>query len=173
MSLGFIMVDIVRYLEMIFRCGKIILTQLNLAYIFQRRVCILALNISVFVFSEFCWTWQRIMRKLLANLCNSCHDSSSQEFIWLVHDLFPQVMFYTLAVVTFGTAVPAGQFVPGIMIGSTYGRLVGMFVVRVYKKPNIDEGTWVLFFFLVYFFNSDLVMRYWNIYILLFFLGKL
>lgn len=77
MSLGFIMVDIVRYLEVIFRCGKIILTQLNLAYIFQRRVCILALNISVFVFSEFCWTWQRMMRKSLANLCNSCNDSSS------------------------------------------------------------------------------------------------
>lgn len=77
MSLGFIMVDIVRYLEVIFRCGKIILTQLNLAYIFQRRVCILALNISIFVFSEFCWTWQRIMRKSLANLCNSCNDSSS------------------------------------------------------------------------------------------------
>ena len=52
-------------------------------------------------------------------------------------------MFYTLAVVTFGTAVPAGQFVPGIMIGSTYGRLVGMFVVRFYKKLNIEEGTWV------------------------------
>lgn len=54
-------------------------------------------------------------------------------------------MFYTLAVVTFGTAVPAGQFVPGIMIGSTYGRLVGMFVVRFYKKLNIEEGTWVSF----------------------------
>ena len=52
-----------------------------------------------------------------------------------------QVMFYTLAVVTFGTAVPAGQFVPGIMIGSTYGRLVGMFVVNFYKKLNIEEGT--------------------------------
>lgn len=52
-----------------------------------------------------------------------------------------QVMFYTLAVVTFGTAVPAGQFVPGIMIGSTYGRLVGMFVVSFYKKLNIEEGT--------------------------------
>ena len=52
-------------------------------------------------------------------------------------------MFYTLAVVTFGTAVPAGQFVPGIMIGSTYGRLVGMFVVNFYKKLNIEEGTWV------------------------------
>ena len=54
-------------------------------------------------------------------------------------------MFYSLAVITFGTAVPAGQFVPGIMIGSTYGRLVGMFVVNFYKKPNIEEGTWVLF----------------------------
>ncbi|XP_073268007.1 chloride channel protein CLC-d isoform X2 [Populus alba] len=55
-----------------------------------------------------------------------------------------QVMFYTLAVVTFGTAVPAGQFVPGIMIGSTYGRLVGMFVVNFYKKPNVEEGTYAL-----------------------------
>ncbi|KAH9682759.1 chloride channel protein CLC-d [Citrus sinensis] len=55
-----------------------------------------------------------------------------------------QVMFYTLAVVTFGIAVPAGQFVPGIMIGSTYGRLVGMFVVNFYKKLNIEEGTYAL-----------------------------
>jgi chloride channel 7 len=59
-------------------------------------------------------------------------------FLW-------QVMFYSLAVVTFGTAVPAGQFVPGIMIGSTYGRLVGMFVVKYYRKLNIEEGTWVRF----------------------------
>lgn len=50
-------------------------------------------------------------------------------------------MFYALAVVTFGTAVPAGQFVPGIMIGSTYGHLVGMFVVNFYQKLNIEEGT--------------------------------
>lgn len=55
--------------------------------------------------------------------------------------LLCQVMFYSLAVVTFGTAVPAGQFVPGIMIGSTYGRLVGMLVVKVYKKLNVEEGT--------------------------------
>eukprot|EP00250_Pteridium_aquilinum_P011550 c20146_g1_i1 orf=525-2813(-) len=53
-------------------------------------------------------------------------------------------MFFSLAVITFGTAVPAGQFVPGIMIGSTYGRLVGMFVVNVYKKLDIDEGTYAL-----------------------------
>ncbi|CAN6454039.1 unnamed protein product [Victoria cruziana] len=54
------------------------------------------------------------------------------------------VMFYSLAVITFGTAVPAGQFVPGIMIGSTYGRLVGMFVVNFYKKLNVEEGTYAL-----------------------------
>ncbi|XP_012574363.1 chloride channel protein CLC-d isoform X2 [Cicer arietinum] len=54
------------------------------------------------------------------------------------------VMFYALAVVTFGTAVPSGQFVPGIMIGSTYGRLVGMFVVKYYRKLNIEEGTYAL-----------------------------
>lgn len=64
------------------------------------------------------------------------------ELVDFVHAWFsPQVMFYSLAVVTFGTAVPAGQFVPGIMIGSTYGRLVGMFVVRLYEKMNIEEGT--------------------------------
>uniref|UniRef100_A0A2P2MKW4 Chloride channel protein n=2 Tax=Rhizophora mucronata TaxID=61149 RepID=A0A2P2MKW4_RHIMU len=53
-------------------------------------------------------------------------------------------MFYALAVITFGSAVPAGQFVPGIMIGSTYGRLVGMFVVKFYAKLNIEEGTYAL-----------------------------
>lgn len=52
-------------------------------------------------------------------------------------------MFYSLTVVTFGSAVPAGQFVPGIMIGSTYGRLVGMFVVKFYRKLNVEEGTLV------------------------------
>ncbi|CAI9280943.1 unnamed protein product [Lactuca saligna] len=54
------------------------------------------------------------------------------------------VMFYGLAVVTFGTAVPAGQFVPGIMIGSTYGHLVGRFVVRLYEKLNIEKGIYAL-----------------------------
>ncbi|CAI9288497.1 unnamed protein product [Lactuca saligna] len=51
---------------------------------------------------------------------------------------------YGLAVVTFGTAVPAGQFVPGIMIGSTYGHLVGRFVVRLYEKLNIEKGIYAL-----------------------------
>ncbi|CAN6298168.1 unnamed protein product [Urochloa humidicola] len=66
------------------------------------------------------------------------HEYSARSLITFL------VMFYSLAVVTFGTAVPAGQFVPGIMIGSTYGRLVGMFVVKFYKKLNIEEGTYAL-----------------------------
>ncbi|KAK4434016.1 Chloride channel protein CLC-d [Sesamum alatum] len=66
------------------------------------------------------------------------HEFSAQSLLTFL------VMFYSLAVVTFGTAVPAGQFVPGIMIGSTYGRLVGMFVVSVYQKLNIEEGTYAL-----------------------------
>ncbi|KAL3641995.1 hypothetical protein CASFOL_012810 [Castilleja foliolosa] len=66
------------------------------------------------------------------------HEFSAQSLLTFL------VMFYSLAVLTFGTAVPAGQFVPGIMIGSTYGRLVGMFAVSFYKKLNIEEGTYAL-----------------------------
>ncbi|XVE66017.1 hypothetical protein DITRI_Ditri08aG0047800 [Diplodiscus trichospermus] len=66
------------------------------------------------------------------------HEFSAQSLLTFL------VMFYTLAVVTFGTAVPAGQFVPGIMIGSTYGRLVGIFIVNHYKKLKIEEGTYAL-----------------------------
>ncbi|KAL2530482.1 Chloride channel protein CLC-d [Forsythia ovata] len=66
------------------------------------------------------------------------HEFSAQSLLTFL------VMFYTLAVVTFGTAVPAGQFVPGIMIGSTYGRLLGKFVVSFYRKLNIEEGTYAL-----------------------------
>lgn len=70
----------------------------------------------------------------------TAHEYSAQSLLTFL------VMFYTLAVVTFGMAVPAGQFVPGIMIGSTYGRLVGIFVVNSYGKGklNIEEGTYAL-----------------------------
>ncbi|KAF9595940.1 hypothetical protein IFM89_006221 [Coptis chinensis] len=61
------------------------------------------------------------------------HEYSAQSLLTFL------VTFYTLAVVTFGTAVPAGQFVPGIMIGSTYGRLVGMFVVNFYKTSTLKR----------------------------------
>ncbi|CAI9293893.1 unnamed protein product [Lactuca saligna] len=57
-------------------------------------------------------------------------------------DLIDQltVMFYGLAVVTFRIAVPAGQFVPGIMIGSTYGHLVGRHSLSDFVKPVSSKG---------------------------------
>jgi H+/Cl- antiporter ClcA len=54
-----------------------------------------------------------------------------------------QVTFFLLALVTYGTAVPSGQFVPGIMIGATYGRLVGILVVNASNRDSVDEGTYV------------------------------
>ena len=35
-------------------------------------------------------------------------------------------LYYSLAIVTYGIAVPSGLFVPSIMIGSAYGRIVGI-----------------------------------------------
>eukprot|EP00271_Cylindrocystis_brebissonii_P004752 TRINITY_DN16591_c0_g1_i1.p1 TRINITY_DN16591_c0_g1~~TRINITY_DN16591_c0_g1_i1.p1 ORF type:complete len:534 (+),score=97.56 TRINITY_DN16591_c0_g1_i1:171-1604(+) len=54
------------------------------------------------------------------------------------------VIFFALAVLTYGLAVPAGQFVPGIMIGATYGRIVGILLVKMYGRADIDEGTYAL-----------------------------
>lgn len=91
--------------------------------------------------------------------------------ILIIFSYMWQVMFYTLAVVTFGTAVPAGQFVPGIMIGSTYGRLVGMLVVNNYGKLNIEEGTWVLtnFFSFSFWIHEENGVDTWlHLYIILY-----
>jgi len=44
-----------------------------------------------------------------------------------VQNLFGAVIFYFLgAVVVFGTAIPSGLFIPAFVIGSCYGRLVGL-----------------------------------------------
>ncbi|URE29191.1 chloride channel [Musa troglodytarum] len=92
--------------------------------------CILVFDIMIFL-------WQDdAIRNLFS--AKTFHEYSAQSLLTFL------VMFYSLAVVTFGTAVPAGQFVPGIMIGLTYGRLVGMFVVKFYKKLNVEEGTYAL-----------------------------
>ncbi|KAG6757494.1 hypothetical protein POTOM_037806 [Populus tomentosa] len=61
------------------------------------------------------------------------HEFSAQSLLTFL------VMFYTLAVVTFGTAVPAGQFVPGIMIGSTYGRL-NVLCLHPYNANLLDSS---------------------------------
>ncbi|KAF9617347.1 hypothetical protein IFM89_036219, partial [Coptis chinensis] len=76
-------------------------------------------------------TQNDVIRNLFS--AKTFHEYSAQSLLTFL------VTFYTLVVVTFGTAVPAGQFVPGIMIGSTYGHLVGMFVVNFYKTSTLKR----------------------------------
>uniref|UniRef100_A0A383VWF9 Chloride channel protein n=1 Tax=Tetradesmus obliquus TaxID=3088 RepID=A0A383VWF9_TETOB len=55
------------------------------------------------------------------------------------------VMFFFLAVVSYGVAIPTGLFVPSILCGAAYGRLVGVFVADMRPGTHsIDEGTYAL-----------------------------
>jgi len=53
-------------------------------------------------------------------------------------------VFYALAIVTHGVALPTGLFVPSILCGAAYGRLVGVFVADTHPGQRIDEGTYAL-----------------------------
>ncbi|GAX72881.1 hypothetical protein CEUSTIGMA_g336.t1 [Chlamydomonas eustigma] len=52
--------------------------------------------------------------------------------------------YYFLAVVTYGISCPTGLFVPSILCGAAYGRLVGIFVADLQRHRHIDEGTYAL-----------------------------
>eukprot|EP00210_Caulerpa_lentillifera_P000903 g874.t1 len=54
------------------------------------------------------------------------------------------VFFYILAILTYGVSIPSGLFVPCILCGSSYGRLVGMYVNGLHPNGSIDEGTYAL-----------------------------
>lgn len=41
-------------------------------------------------------------------------------------------------------SVPAGLFVPGILCGASYGRLVGYAMTEFHGGKDIDEGTYAL-----------------------------
>lgn len=47
--------------------------------------------------------------------------------------------FYLLSLVTYGMAIPTGLFVPGILCGASYGRLVGVFVADLHPAQKVDE----------------------------------
>jgi chloride channel 7 len=51
---------------------------------------------------------------------------------------------YSLALLTYGIAVPSGLFVPAILCGATYGRIVGMIMGIFYTKGTFDEGVYAL-----------------------------
>jgi len=54
------------------------------------------------------------------------------------------LFFYALSILTYGVAVPSGLFVPSILCGATYGRLVGMLMTELNGSKDIDEGTYAL-----------------------------
>lgn len=62
--------------------------------------------------------------------------------------LFFMVAYFILAVVTYGLAVPSGLFIPCILCGCSYGRLVGIMVVDfgfgASSNVGIEEGTYAL-----------------------------
>ncbi|GLC67770.1 hypothetical protein PLESTF_000605500 [Pleodorina starrii] len=53
-------------------------------------------------------------------------------------------IFYFLATLTYGIFAPTGLFVPSILCGAAYGRLVGIFVADMHPGHYIDEGTYAL-----------------------------
>jgi len=52
--------------------------------------------------------------------------------------------FYFLSVLAYGLFLPTGLFVPTILCGAAYGRLVGIFAADLQQNRHIDEGTYAL-----------------------------
>jgi len=52
------------------------------------------------------------------------------------------VFFYLLAILTYGVSIPSGLFVPCILCGASYGRIMGIFMSDA--SSAIDEGTYAL-----------------------------
>eukprot|EP00250_Pteridium_aquilinum_P004120 c14352_g1_i1 orf=344-2746(-) len=50
------------------------------------------------------------------------------------------VSAFVLALITYGLAVPSGLFIPVILVGAAYGRLIGKFMKANIGFENIDEG---------------------------------
>lgn len=53
-------------------------------------------------------------------------------------------IFYPVAVLTYGVTVPSGLFVPSIVSGATYGRMVGMLMTSWAGEHRVDQGTYAL-----------------------------
>ena len=53
------------------------------------------------------------------------------------------VIWYTFTVVTYGTSTPAGLFLPGILIGCSLGRMVGLFIEN-YIIKEIKPSTYAI-----------------------------
>ncbi|KNC49172.1 chloride channel 7 [Thecamonas trahens ATCC 50062] len=53
-------------------------------------------------------------------------------------------LYFGLATITYGLAVPAGLFVPAIMCGCAYGRMAGEAMDSLFPSADIDSGVYAL-----------------------------
>jgi chloride channel 7 len=53
------------------------------------------------------------------------------------------IIWYLLTIITYGTAVPAGIFLPGILVGCALGRMVGLFIEN-YIVEEIHPSTYAI-----------------------------
>ena len=74
------------------------------------------------------------------------HDyTPAGEFAFRPGDLIVYFMLYFfISAYTFGISVPAGLFVPAILCGSSFGRLVGEAVQHWADDDSIRPGTYAL-----------------------------
>ncbi|CAF0794612.1 unnamed protein product [Brachionus calyciflorus] len=54
------------------------------------------------------------------------------------------VVYYLLAVWTYGLAIPGGLFIPSLLIGAAWGRLLGLGMSRKFPNLHIDPGKYAL-----------------------------
>ena len=53
------------------------------------------------------------------------------------------VVWYTFTIITYGTSIPAGLFLPGILIGCALGRMLGLFIGN-YIVQEIHPSTYAI-----------------------------
>lgn len=58
--------------------------------------------------------------------------------------LFFCITYFILATWTYGLAIPSGLFIPSILIGAAWGRIVGILVNHLIPSGHIDPGKYAL-----------------------------
>ncbi|TPP62755.1 H(+)/Cl(-) exchange transporter 7 [Fasciola gigantica] len=70
------------------------------------------------------------------------HDPPSSFQVFSLIIFF--VVYYTIACITYGLAVPAGLFIPSLLIGASWGRVIGNWMHSSYPTQFPDPGKFAL-----------------------------
>lgn len=93
------------------------------------------------------------MTKVMELLFDSCVDNGGNDndniiceidnklkLFWILFQLFYAIIIRSLLViVSYGCKVPCGIFVPSMLIGSTFGKFLGL-IVQNWINPNVSSG---------------------------------